>query len=940
MDFLILLGGLALLAIPVAVVVLIFTVRTMGRRISALEAGMRAIRNAAPIGDNVAASRARAAAQRAAQAAAQGTAPDPLAAGTGAVTAVPPVPVPAAEPPPVPSAEAVAAMAAGPWAATGPGGADERGVSERATDRQDPPKAAARASALGDWLIANWIYAVSALSLAFAGVFFVQYGVEHGLLPPGLRVLAALAFGAALVGAGEVIRRRSGDGPGATTAYLPSTFAGAGLVSMFAAVIAARQMYGLIGVEVAFGGLLAVAALAVLLGWFYGPYLAAVGLIGAGVAPFVVGGSSDSATWLFGYFALIAAVGLLIDTVRRWAWVSVLALAVGYGGGSLVLITPSAVGWVAMFLAGMAVLAILVPCLGLTPDQAGPTLTETALMRRGRLASGQAARANFPVKLAGGAMLVTTLGLVLTQGQAPADGLMALFCLAGLAALLILWSRGAPGLADLTALPAAGLVARLAVEGADHWPLATQYAAGAIAFRAPEVAAPMTVSLVLALAFGLSALAALFSPAAHRAVWAAGAALIAPLAAVALELFWAPSEVIGAYPWALHVLALAGVMTLFALRFARADQGDMRRAAYATLSALSLIALALCLIATKGALTLALSVLVLVAAGLDRRFRLPEMGWFIQAAVIGISYRLVIDPGLVWAIDDAALWEVIAAYGGASLAMALALWLLADLGRLSARVFLESGGAAAAALLVNVLLTRWLTLGQSDDWIASHWAATLNAMPWLILALVQLYRMRLGGVLGWVRIAIATVAGLLALVGIGLAVGPLNPVVGLIGPPEGLVRGPLVFDTLLLAYGLPGALLLAAFGRLGAIWRWLRLGIGALGCGLAALYVALEIRRYWQGDDLSVPGVMQAELYSYTIALMIVGAGLLYQSLARGHAGLRRAGMAVIGLTVAKVFLIDASGLSGLTRVASFVGLGLALAGLAWLNRWAATRQG
>lgn len=50
--------------------------------------------------------------------------------------------------------------------------------------------------------------------------------------------------------------------------------------------------------------------------------------------------------------------------------------------------------------------------------------------------------------------------------------------------------------------------------------------------------------------------------------------------------------------------------------------------------------------------------------------------------------------------------------------------------------------------------------------------------------------------------------------------------------------------------------------------------------------------------------------------------------------------MAVIGLTVAKVFLIDAAGLSGLTRVASFVGLGLALAGLAWLNRWAAARQG
>ena len=40
------------------------------------------------------------------------------------------------------------------------------------------------------------------------------------------------------------------------------------------------------------------------------------------------------------------------------------------------------------------------------------------------------------------------------------------------------------------------------------------------------------------------------------------------------------------------------------------------------------------------------------------------------------------------------------------------------------------------------------------------------------------------------------------------------------------------------------------------------------------------------------------------------------------------------------VGLIDASGLSGLTRVFSFLALGLSLAALAWLNRWAAWRQG
>ena len=64
---------------------------------------------------------------------------------------------------------------------------------------------------LGGWMRDNWFYAVSALSLVLAGVFLVQYGVENGLLPPAARVMAALLFGAALIGGGEWIRKRYGD---------------------------------------------------------------------------------------------------------------------------------------------------------------------------------------------------------------------------------------------------------------------------------------------------------------------------------------------------------------------------------------------------------------------------------------------------------------------------------------------------------------------------------------------------------------------------------------------------------------------------------------------------------------------------------------------------------------------------------------------------------
>ncbi|MEO1364083.1 MAG: DUF2339 domain-containing protein, partial [Pseudomonadota bacterium] len=170
------------------------------------------------------------------------------------------------------------------------------------------------------WLAVNWFYVVSALSLALAGLFLVQYGVENGYLPPTARVLAALVFGAALIGAGEVIRRRFGDAVDATTAYLPSVFSGAGLVSLFGGVTAARLLYDLIGVETAFAGLAVVGLLGVGLGWFNGPLLAAVGVIGAFGAPLLVGSDVPATAWLYLYFGIFAAVGLAIDTVRRWAW--------------------------------------------------------------------------------------------------------------------------------------------------------------------------------------------------------------------------------------------------------------------------------------------------------------------------------------------------------------------------------------------------------------------------------------------------------------------------------------------------------------------------------------------------------------------------------------------------------------------------------------------
>ena len=573
--------GLIGLLILGAVVWLVLTVLRLDRQVRALEARLDASR---PI-----------------------PAPDAAAvpADTPPADTVPPAPAPAGPwtglAPQVPPDLAAVAMAPAP-------AADPDSQDRPIVFRPD------RVAALLAWFQSNWIIAVSGLSLALAGLFLLQYGVERGYLPPPVRVLAALALGAALIAGGEWMRRRFGDTEGAT-AYLPSTFTAAGLSVIFAAILAARLMYGLIGPVPTFAGLVLTAAAALVLGWFYGSALAAMGLIGAAAAPFLTGGGSQAPAWLYGHVALVAAVGLGIDTLRRWAWVSVLALALGFGAGLAVWAAGGGDLGLALLLPVLAALAITLPGRALVPRHGGPGVAE-ALLARGR--RGWPA---FPTRLAAGAVLLSVAGLVAVVPMT--DELVSLWVLGLLAAMAValsIWGWRAPALSDLAVLPVAGFLLRLGAEGASNGPLAAWFRAAAITLRPPETGAPDTLSVIVALA-AVMALALGWRAAAgadRPRLWAALSALVLPATGLVAEVLWTPAAVLGTYPWALHAMAGAALMTAVALMLARRRVADgcphTAATAYATLSVLALIPFALFAILTTGALTLALAV-VLVAGG-------------------------------------------------------------------------------------------------------------------------------------------------------------------------------------------------------------------------------------------------------------------------------------------------------------------------------------
>jgi uncharacterized membrane protein len=91
-------------------------------------------------------------------------------------------------------------------------------------------------------------------------------------------------------------------------------------------------------------------------------------------------------------------------------------------------------------------------------------------------------------------------------------------------------------------------------------------------------------------------------------------------------------------------------------------------------------------------------------------------------------------------------------------------------------------------------------------------------------------------------------------------------------------------------------------------------------------YLTLEVRRIFQGADIHMfRRTSDGEWYTYSIVWLAFGVALLAYGLWRRSIEVRAASALFIVLSVVKVFLFDLSGLEGVLRALSFIGLGLVL---------------
>ncbi|MFT3966254.1 MAG: DUF2339 domain-containing protein [Sphingobium sp.] len=222
------------------------------------------------------------------------------------------------------------------------------------------------------------------ITLAVAGVLLVKYSIDAGLLSPLIRVIFGLLFGGALIGGAEAALRadeRVGD------PRVRQALAGAGIASLYAAILAASNLYHLVGPATAFAGLALVTALAMALSIRFGAPSALLGLVGGLAAPALVGEGPPNVPLLSAYLALAIGGLTALSRQQRWMWLGVGALIGGAGWGGLLILTGT-LDWAGSLSLGLLVLLIglALPLLAFTGVRAVLFRSVAALLASAQIA--------------------------------------------------------------------------------------------------------------------------------------------------------------------------------------------------------------------------------------------------------------------------------------------------------------------------------------------------------------------------------------------------------------------------------------------------------------------------------------------------------------------------------------------------------------------------
>ncbi|WP_426440941.1 DUF2339 domain-containing protein [Bradyrhizobium genosp. P] len=779
-----------------------------------------------------------------------------------------------------------------------------------------PPPLRQPAPGFEESLGTRWVVWIGGLTLALGGFFMVRYSIEAGLLGPGVRTMLGGLFALALLAAGEWTRRKESISTivALPIANIPAILTAAGTAVAFATVYAAYALYDFLVPATAFIllGMVALGTLAAAL--LHGPALAGLGIAGAFVTPILVSSDKPDFWSLYIYLAIVTAASFALARIRLWRWLAVTTIVFE--------------------------LLWTLPCLQCGPDMVAPHAFHVivgfvlaALLVVCGFMFGPAGDGEEIEPISSGSLAAYLFGAVMiVLNSAHADAAMITFALLVAGALFVAWraqaAAGAVGAASVFVFIVFG-----------EWAVRRNVdllvlPGGAIPGIGPSatdgsVSLHLVTAAIFAAAFGVAGFLAQmrFATTKITVTWAA-AAVFTPVALL-VALYARIAHLDRSIPFAMSAVLLAAV-------YAAATEALTRRGERPELSpsialfatgALASLALALTFALDKGWLTIALALASMGTAWISVQRPIPFLRWLaaILAGIvvlrIGYEPRIAGDAIGTTPIFNWLLWG----YGVPALSFWVGGHFLRRNGDDVPLRVVESAAILFTVLLAFMEIRHAVNRGDVYRDTAGLTEVALQVSVTIAMAIgLERLLLRSGSIVHNVgAILLTAFAGLASVFGL---LGLENPMLW----SEDV--GGSVINLLLLGYALPAVLALllsySVAGHRPAAYAN-TIATGALILALA--YVTFEIRRLYHGPVLSGGGTTDAEQYTYSIAWLMFGVALLGVGILVNSQRARLASAAVIGLTVAKAFLIDMSTLTGVYRALSFMCLGIVLVAIGWL---------
>jgi uncharacterized membrane protein len=750
-------------------------------------------------------------------------------------------------------------------------------------------------------LTMRWGVWLGSAALLLAGVFLVRYAVDQGLLGPGVRCFFAFLLGLALLAGAEWLKRQAGpDLPGPFRMdQAPAGLAAGGTAVLLGAAFGAGPFYDLLPPLLAFALMAAASFAGLAASLRYGPLAAAVGLIGGFATPALVATDNPSMPGLFAYLFVVSAAAHAVVRWTAWVWLGWattiagavwICLAAGQGGTDI---------WAA---------AAFVP----TAAALGLALLPTAALDR----STGRRLALVPFAVLGVA------GLVLEAQVAGAAPRVALFLLSPVA----VW-RGItePRLDRLPWVAALFGLLTLLLWALPAWhptgePVIAEGIVEAVlpGAWAPAVIVPLIQSAIVLAGFhaGVGLWRERREP--NPLHWAAltGAVPVLTMAVAYAQIArFQPNTL-----WAFAALALAAGLTATSAQAAR-EKAPQRAGVHAA-GAVAALSLGCAMLLQDHWLTLAIALFLPALAWIEARADLPPL----RRVALAVAGLVLIRLLLNWYVLDYSFGRMvfanglIAAYAAPAAGFAYAAYLFRQRADDLLVATLEAGAAAFATLFVALEIRHGFGAGQFGH-AGTFNEAALHLLTLSVQARVYLYLAQRTGrpVLQWAW----RIGGSIAL-GAGALLILFNPA---------FVGGRADIVTLLAAFLVPAAI--AVHARLSLTDPNNRRALAIYAFAAGFVWLTLQIRQAFHAGNLGLGAVSvtDAELWCWSAGWLVYGIGSMVLGIRTGSRPLRLAALGVVALVCAKVFLVDMADLTGLWRVLSFLGLGLALIGLGAAHR-------